>query len=118
PNLDPGVYEVSVSLDGFNTAVRGGVELLPNTTVRVNLALQPGAVSETVTVTGAPPVLQTDRADTGAKIEAKQIQELPLLYNRNYQGLLTLVPGVGRPFRPHSQFYNSQDSLSVRVNGQ
>jgi len=84
----------------------------------VNLALQPGAVSETVTVTGAPPVLQTDRADTGAKIEAKQIQELPLLYNRNYQGLLTLVPGVGRPFRPHSQFYNSQDSLSVRVNGQ
>ena len=118
PNLDPGIYEVSVQLEGFNTAVRGGVELLPNTTVRVNLALQPGAVSETVTVTGAPPVLQTDRADTGAKIEAKQIQELPLLYNRNYQGLLTLVPGVGRPFRPHSQFYNSQDSLSVRVNGQ
>ena len=118
PNLDPGSYAVRVELEGFNVAERDGIDLLPNTTVRVNLELQPGAVTETVLVTGAPPVLQTDRADTGAKIETKQLRELPLLYNRNYQGLLTLVPGSGRPFRPHSQFYNSQDSLSVRVNGQ
>ncbi len=43
---------------------------------------------------------------------------MPLLYNRNYASLLVLVPGVGRPSRQHSEFYNSQDSLSVRVNGQ
>ncbi len=118
PNLDPGMYQVAAEVEGFNRALRGGIDLQPNTTVRVNLELQAGAVTETITVTGAAPILQTDRADTGAKIETKQLQELPLLYNRNYQGLLTLVPGVGRPFRPHSQFYNSQDSLSVRVNGQ
>ncbi len=118
PNLDPGVYEVQAELEGFSIAVRSGIDLLPNTTVRVNLELQPGTVSETVTVTGAPPALQTDRADTGAKIESKQLRELPLLFNRNYQGLLALVPGVGRLTRPHSQFYNSQDSLAVRVNGQ
>ena len=118
PNLDPGAYEVKVEMDGFNAAVRGGINLLPNTTVRVNHELNPGAVTETIVVTGAPPVLQTDRADTGSKIETKQLQELPLLFNRNYQGLLVLVPGTGRPFRPHSEFYNSQDSLSVRVNGQ
>ncbi len=118
PNLDPGIYQVQVELEGFNIAVRSDINLLPNTTVRVNLELQPGAVTETVLVTGAPPMLQTDRADTGAKIESKQLQELPLLYNRNYQGLLSLVPGVGRLSRPHSQFYNSQDSLAVRVNGQ
>ncbi len=118
PNLDPGIYEVRVEVEGFNAAVRGNIDVLPNTTARVNLELQPGAVTETVTVTGAPPLLQTDRADTGAKIESKQLQELPLLYNRNYQGLLSLVPGVGRLSRPHSQFYNSQDSLAVRVNGQ
>lgn len=118
PNLDPGQYEVRVELEGFNAAVRSNINLLPNTTVRVNLSLNPGAVTETITVTEAPPLLQTDRADTGAKIEMKQLQELPLLYNRNYQGLLALVPGVGKLSRPHSQFYNSQDSLSVRVNGQ
>ena len=118
PNLDPGTYQVEVSLDGFNTAVRGDIGLTPNTTIRINLELTPGAVTETVTVTGAAPVLQTDRADTSVKIETRQLQQLPLLFNRNYQGLMTLVPGVGRLRRPHSQFYNSQDSLAVRVNGQ
>lgn len=118
PNLDPGMYEVRVELEGFNVAVRSDIGLQPNSTVRVNLELQPGAVTETVVVTGAPPVLQTDRADTGAKIDSKQLQELPMLYNRNYQGLLATVPGVGRLSRPHSQFYNSQDSLAMRVNGQ
>src|SRR3954466_4059365 len=47
-----------------------------------------------------------------------QLQNMPLGTNRNHAGLLVLIPGVGRPFRPHSEFYNSQDSLSVRVNGQ
>ncbi len=118
PNLDPGIYSVSAKLEGFNIAEREGLVLQPNSTVRANLTLQAGSVTETVMVTGAPPVLQTDRSDTGAKLEAKQLQELPLGFNRNYQGTLALVPGVGALSRPHSQFYNSQDSLAVRVNGQ
>ena len=64
------------------------------------------------------PLLQTDRADTGRIIESKQITEIPLGFNRNFQGLLVTVPGATRPFRPHSQFFNSQDSLSTNVNGQ
>ena len=44
--------------------------------------------------------------------------EIPLGFNRNFQGLLVTVPGATRPFRPHSQFFNSQDSLSTEVNGQ
>ncbi len=118
PNLDPGMYQVEASSTGFSTVVRGEIDLQPNSTVRVNLELTPGAVTETVTVTGAPPVLQTDRADTSVKIESQQLKDLPLLFNRNYQGLMATVPGVGRLTRPHSQFYNSQDSLAVRVNGQ
>jgi hypothetical protein len=43
---------------------------------------------------------------------------MPLTYNRNFQSLLNLVPGAIRAFRPHSEFFNSQDSLSTRVNGQ
>lgn len=117
-NLDPGLYQVEVEVEGFRKAVRADIDVLPNTTVRVNLSLEPGIVTEVVTITDTAPILQTDRADTGAKIEQKQLQDLPLLFNRNYQGLLTLVPGVGRPYRPHSQFYNSQDSLSTRINGQ
>jgi hypothetical protein len=118
-NLDPGNYTVEAEKQGFNKTLRSGVELLPNTTARVNFELVPGAVTQTVDVSAtAAPLLQTDRADTGGKIEAAQLTQMPMLYNRNYQSLLVLVPGVGRPFRPHSEFYNSHDSLSVRVNGQ
>ena len=118
-NLDPGDYRVEAEKQGFSKTLRTGVELQPNTTARVNFELVPGAVTQTVDVSAtATPLLQTDRADTGGKIEAAQLVNMPMLYNRNYQGLLVLVPGVGRPSRQHSEFYNSHDSLSVRVNGQ
>ncbi len=116
-NLDPGVYRVEVEHPGFRKVVRAGIDLQPNTTARVDLELSPGAVSEVVDVTAETPLLQTDRADTGGKIEERQIQTMPLGFNRNYQSLIALIPGVGRPFRPHSEFYNSQDSLGARVNG-
>jgi hypothetical protein len=117
-NLDPGEFRIEVEKAGFNRAVRTGIDLQPNSTVRVNFELTAGAVTQTVEVTAAATLLQTDRADIGGKIEQRQLQQMPLLYNRNYTGLLVLVPGVGRPSREHSEFYNSQDSLSVRVNGQ
>jgi len=118
-NLDPGEYKVEAEKTGFSKALRSGIDLQPNTTARVNFELVPGAVTQTIDVSAtAAPLLQTDRADTGGKIEQAQLQNMPLLFNRNYQGLLVLVPGVGRPSRQHSEFYNSHDSLSVRVNGQ
>src|SRR4029434_7363317 len=43
---------------------------------------------------------------------------LPLGFNRNFQGLLVTVPGSTHPTREHSQFFNSQDSLAAKVNGQ
>ena len=117
-DLDPGEYRVEVQKEGFSKSVRAGIDLQPNTTARVNFELVPGALSQVIDVSATAALLQTDRADTGGKIETKQLQQMPLLYNRNYAGLLLLVPGVGRPSREHSEFYNSQDSLSVRVNGQ
>src|SRR5215218_1618476 len=46
------------------------------------------------------------------------VAELPLTFNRNFQSLMRTVPGVSRPHREHSQFFNSQDSLRFEVNGQ
>ncbi len=117
PALEPGRYRVTVEQAGFRTAIREGVDVLLNTTVRADLVLQPGAISEQVTVTAEVPMLQTDRADTGRKLEAVQLVNMPLGFNRNFQGLLNLVPGTTRAFRPHSEFFNSQDSLSTQVNG-
>ena len=117
-NLKDGTYRVEAELSGFKKVVRENVKLDVNTTVRVDLALPVGNLEESITVVEQKAVLQTDRADTGRLIESKQLTETPLAFNRNFQGLLITVPGATRPFRPHSQFFNSQDSLSTQVNGQ
>jgi len=119
PTLPPGVYEVTVKHPGFRQETRRGVELVVNSTVRVDLQLQPGATSETILVTSEVPTLQTDRADIGGRVELTQLTELPIGGPvRNFQGLLALVPGTVRPHRDHSEFFNAQDSLSTEVNGQ
>lgn len=116
-NLPPGEYEVTVQHVGFKKALRTGVHVLVNSDVRVNLMLDPGSASETIKVTTELPVLQTDRADVGRKIETKQVEDLPLGTNRNFQGLISLVPGSTRAHRDHSEFFNAQDSLSSEING-
>ena len=118
PLVDPGAYSLEASREGFKKANRSGITLDANSTVRVDFTLEVGSVSETIDVTASVAILQTDRADLGTKIERQTLANLPLTFNRNYQGLLGLVPGASRPFRPHSSFYNSQDSLSTYVNGQ
>src|SRR4030095_9113335 len=117
-NLSPGVYKVEAELVGFTKFAREGVEVDVNTTPRVDISLKIGELSESVLVTGEAPMLQTDRTDTGRIIQSDQITQMPLGFNRNFQALLITVPGASRPFRPHSEFYNSQDSLSSNVNGQ
>ena len=117
-NLSPGIYRVAAELVGFTKVGRDGVEVDVNTTIRVDIALKIGELSESVLVTGEAPMLQTDRSDTGRIIQSEQITQMPLGFNRNFQALLITVPGASRPFRPHSEFYNSQDSLSSNVNGQ
>jgi hypothetical protein len=117
-SLVNGRYTVTAELQGFKKVVRQNIKVDVNTTIRVDMALEVGAMSESVTVSIETPVLQTDRTDTGRLIESKAITDLPLTFNRNFQSLLITVPGSTRPHREHSQFFNSQDSLRFEVNGQ
>ncbi|HYT75385.1 MAG TPA: TonB-dependent receptor, partial [Vicinamibacterales bacterium] len=118
PSLKDGTYRVVAELAGFKKIIRDGVIVDVNTTVRVDLKMEVGAIQESITVQGETPVLQTDRTDTGRIIESKMVTDLPLTFNRNFQSLLIVVPGATRPHRDHSAFFNSQDSLSTEVNGQ
>src|SRR6266478_2124416 len=108
-NLDPGMYRVEVEHTGFRKTSRSNIDVPPNNTVRIDLELVPGAVTEIVEVKAEAAILKTDRADTGGQIETQQLQSIPLATNRNYQGLLMTIPGTGgRAMREHSEFYNSQ----------
>src|SRR6478672_8716622 len=64
-SLPNGNYTVDAELQGFKKMARSGVKVDVNTTVRVDLALSVGQMTEEVTVSAETPVLQTDRTDTG-----------------------------------------------------
>ena len=118
PSLKDGTYKVVAELTGFKKVLRDGIIVPVNTTIRVDLRMEVGAIEESVTVVGQSPILQTDRTDTGRLIESKMVSDMPLTFNRNFQSILITVPGTTRPHREHSAFFNSQDSLAVEVNGQ
>jgi hypothetical protein len=117
-SLVNGRYTVTAELQGFKKVVHQNIKVDVNTTIRVDMMLEVGAMTEAVQVTAETPVLQTDRTDTGRIIESKMVTDLPLTFNRSFQSLLITVPGSTRPHREHSQFFNSQDSLRFEVNGQ
>src|SRR5262245_52915055 len=71
PSLKDGTYKVVAELSGFKKILRDGVIVPVNTTIRVDLRMEVGAIEESVTVVGQSPILQTDRADTGRLIESK-----------------------------------------------
>jgi len=116
--LPPGVYTVKVSTAGFETSVVQGIQVPVNTTVRSNVALKVGQVSQTMTVTDEAPLLQTDRGDVSQQIEAKELEDLPNGSTRNFQTLESLVPGVSTVVYDQSSFFNAQNSQSFQVNGQ
>jgi outer membrane receptor protein involved in Fe transport len=119
PDLPPGNYDVTSEAKGFKKETKTSVRVDVNTTVRVDMTMQLGAVTETVEVSGAVPLLKTDRADVSQIIDTEQMEQLPIGgANRNFQNLIALVPGTDRPHRDHSDFFNAQDTLSVEVNGQ
>ena len=118
PNLPPGSYAVLVEAPGFKKELRRDITLQVDTTARVDIQLQTGILTETVEVSGAPPLLQADSAGIGEKIQRQVLDSAPLAVNRNFQSLLTLVPGVSPPNFQHSQFFNAGSSLQTNVNGQ
>ena len=71
-------------------------------------------MAESIEVTAETPLLQTERSDTGIKIETKAISDLPLGGSHNFQNLSILVPGAAKPESQHSAFFNPQVSLATR----
>jgi Carboxypeptidase regulatory-like domain len=118
PNLPSGTYTVTVAASGFKKETRENIAVVTNTTARVDVTLAAGSASETVTVTAAPPLLQTDRADISSNIEQRQIATLPLSSGNSFQSLLNTVPGMAPTVFNNSQFFNANNDLSVNANGQ
>ena len=91
-NLRPGTYTVTFSLAGFSTSRREGIELTGSFTATVDAEMRVGALQETVTVTGASPIVDVQSARREMTIDNDVIRAIP--NQRNYGSMVAMVPGV------------------------
>jgi len=108
PNLLPSTYTVRAEAMGFKTIERLGILLEANQELRVDLVLQPGQQTQTITVTEALPMVDTTNAELGGTLQSDIIDSLPM-NGRNFQNLLQLTPGV--------MIYPGGTSYSESTNG-
>ena len=91
-DLRPGTYVVTFSLPGFSTLRREGVELPANFTMTLNGEMRVGALEESITVTGATPVVDVQSTQRTQVLNRDLLDAIPTA--RNYSGLAALMPGV------------------------
>jgi len=123
PAMPAGVYTISTSPAGFKKTVTTGVQLTVSENKTVNLDLQVGQVTETVTVTSEAAPVELRSGEVSSLISEKQVTELPL-NGRNYAQLALMVPGVspvtqagaGGAFATRGTGLNSGVDMSVNGN--
>jgi Carboxypeptidase regulatory-like domain len=110
-----GSYEIDVTQAGFKKFIRKGIALDLNQVISVDITLQLGAATESVEVTGAPPIVDTSSTQLGAVVNERASTQLPLNERDVYQ-LLQLQPGVQSQLG-NDTFYGSDKPGVVTVNG-
>src|SRR6185503_15133715 len=118
--LIPGTYTVKVEASGFQVMVRSNIELQVQQMARIDFLLAVGVTSQTVEVSGAVALLNTDDATLGTVIEQKRITDLPL-NGRNFFSLVALSPNVTYGFTPAQQaggrLGGTRASLTMSLSG-
>ena len=92
-DLRPGLYTVTFALPGFSTIKREGLEVQSNVTVPLSVELKVGALEETVTVTGASPVVDVQSSTRTQVVSRDLMDAIPNA--RNLQSIAAMVPASG-----------------------
>jgi Carboxypeptidase regulatory-like domain len=109
--LIPGPYRIAAKMEGFKALDRRGITLTVGQTTTLDLTLEVGGITETLTVTGEAPLVDVTSATVGGHISAQELVDLPAA-NRNYMAFVGNVPGT--VFVPSAEFLND----SFQANGQ
>src|SRR5712692_9782213 len=111
PNLRPGRYRVTIRKDGFKEIVKPDVILHVQDTIALNFGLEVGSVTQSVTVTGGAPLINTQDAAVSTVVDRQFAENLPM-NGRSFQTLIELTPGVALTAS------NFGDNGQFSVNGQ
>ena len=114
--LNPGVYTVMASTSGFKTQIRDGVVLQVSEIVEVDFVMELGEVTETIEVTGAAPIMQTQEASVGNVVNTRELERLPV-NQRNFTRLILLMPGTSSRRRSQSRGTAESGTQLYSVNG-
>jgi hypothetical protein len=130
PALPPGSYAITVSAEGFQTAIVSNLVLEVSTTVTQTIQLQVGKMSQQVTITAETPVIDNSTVTIGQVVDQKTVQEIPL-NGRHFLDLGFLTAGsvtapangfLSQPIRGQGSFaFNTagqrEDTVNIMVNG-
>ena len=115
PDLAPGPYRVDVEVAGFSKGQVNGTTLQVAQQVRVNVTLQAGSASETVTVTSGGVALDTDTSEIAQLVSQKQVDQLPL-NGRNFLNLLFITAGAVQTTGEMGQMRQGEGN-AISING-
>src|SRR5258708_32719748 len=93
PSLQPGIYHMEVSKPGFKALLKPDIVLHVQDVIAINFSLPLGSISETVTVTGGAPLVNTQDAAVGTIVDRQFVENIPL-NGRSFQSLIALTPGI------------------------
>src|SRR5213593_1613884 len=111
-NVDPGTYNVKGVLQGYKTIDRGGIRIGTQQFLTLDLTLEVGAITESVTVTGQSPLIETANASQGTVLDSAALQTLPSP-GRNAFMIGTTVPTVIPT--GDTQFNRQQDQTNASL---
>jgi hypothetical protein len=114
--LPTGVYQITATMSGFKQFVRTGISVSTAQVLRVDVSLEVGAITETVTVNADAPLLKTESGELSHVVTSDRMGDLPMINIsqfgiRNTFASINLLPGAGEVTNPGSFFG------TVRVNG-
>ncbi len=93
PNLNPGTYQLKIEANGFKTYVQNGIVLRTAEQPRLDVKLEVGEVTQSVEVTAAPPLLETETAASGQVLDGQTIVKIPVLQKAFYR-IYLYMPGM------------------------
>src|SRR6267154_4295837 len=116
PLLSPGAYRVEASSKNFKTAVFEDVRVDVTETETLDIRLQIGSITETVTVKAEPPQLETTSSALGHVTDERMVENLPLV-TRNYTQILGLSPGVSGEVNNSASIGRGDSSQAASTGG-
>ncbi|HEX3143281.1 MAG TPA: carboxypeptidase-like regulatory domain-containing protein [Pyrinomonadaceae bacterium] len=114
PSLFAGLYTATISQQGFKTAKVTEIKIDVGKPSSIQVALEVGAATETVTIVGGGELLQTQTATVGTTLSGRQITDIPTA-SRNALDLVLALPGTGTPGRPRTSSVNGLPKGAINI---